>query len=68
MEEHCHTCYWAYPEDYAHIAMRDIRRIDVVWTEGEVEDYERLKRKTIELQQDIPSYVKEIVKKDIDNE
>lgn len=59
--EICRTCYWAYPDDYTHIAMRQIRRADIVWTGPEVEDYEKLKRKTISLQKNIPGYVKEIL-------
>jgi hypothetical protein len=64
-EEVCRTCYWAHPEDYTHIAMREIRRVDIVWTEAETEDYDRLKQKTIGLRKDIPSYVKEIISKDV---
>lgn len=59
--EVCRTCYWAFPETYEHIAMRPIRRADILWSEGEVEDYERLKRLTERLQKNIPSYVKEII-------
>jgi len=59
--EVCRSCYWAYPDNYTHIAMRQIRRADIIWTEQEVEMYEKLKRKTIELQKNIPDYVKEII-------
>jgi hypothetical protein len=46
---------------YAHIAMRPIRRADIVWTDEEVETYEKLKRKTNRLQKNIPGYVKEMI-------
>lgn len=59
--EVCRGCYWAYPDDYTHIAMRPVRRADIMWTGAEVETYERLKKRTQELQKHIPSYVKEIV-------
>ena len=55
------NCYWAYPENYTHIAMRQIRRTDLMWTESEVEIYETLKQRTLQLQKKIPGYVKEIV-------
>ena len=64
----CRTCYWASPEEYSHIAMHDTRRIDITWSGEEVKDYDRLKRKTEELQQDLPSYVKDIIKKHITDE
>ena len=59
----CLSCYWAYPENYTHISMRPIRRLDIVWTGDEVEVYDRLKKKTEELQQDMPAYVKKIIAK-----
>jgi len=62
----CKTCYWAYPEDYTHIAMREIRRVDVIWQENEVEVYEKLKQKTTELQKEIPAYIKDIIREHLD--
>ena len=35
----CRTCYWASPEDYTHIAMRQERRIDIVWVGDEVKQF-----------------------------
>ena len=32
-----------------------------MWTGAEVESYERLKRRTLQLQKNIPGYVKEII-------
>lgn len=61
--EICGSCYWAYPDNYTHVAMRQSRRADILWTEHEIEDYERLKRRTIQLQKNIPSYVKEVIVK-----
>ncbi len=48
--------------------MQDIRSVDIIWSGEEVEEYNRLKRKTEQLQQDIPSYVKEIIKKHVADE
>jgi hypothetical protein len=59
--EICRHCYWAFPENYTHVAMRQIRRADILWMESEVEVYEKLKQRTLELQKNIPGYVKEIV-------
>jgi hypothetical protein len=42
--EICRTCYWAAPEDYTHIALKDHRRLEVVWLgEDEVSDHTKLK-------------------------
>ena len=59
----CRRCYWAFPENYQHIAMQESRRVDIMWSGGEVKVYDRLKQKTMELQKDIPEYIKEIIKK-----
>ena len=59
--EICRRCYWAFPEDYSHVAMREARRADILWTGAEVESCERLKRRTLELQKNIPEYVKGII-------
>lgn len=59
----CRKCYWAYPEDYTHIATLPIRRVDVIWAGDEIKVYEKLRERTLQLQKDIPSYVKEIIEK-----
>ncbi|MBI5971042.1 MAG: HNH endonuclease [Deltaproteobacteria bacterium] len=61
----CRSCYWAYPEDYTHIAMRPARRLDIMWVGAEVEVYDRLKKKTEKLQQEMPAYVKKIIEKNL---
>jgi hypothetical protein len=65
--EICRGCYWAYPDNYTHVAMRPVRRTDIMWTGAEVETYERLKKRTVELQKNIPGYVKEIVEAHLKN-
>lgn len=61
----CLTCYWAYPENYNHIAMRQIRRIDLVWQGDEIETYEKLQARAHSLDKEIPSFVKEIIEKEV---
>ncbi|MDR3298949.1 MAG: helix-turn-helix domain-containing protein [Candidatus Accumulibacter sp.] len=61
----CLTCYWAYPENYSHIATRQIRRIDLVWQGKEIDIYEKLKAEAHSLEKEIPSFVKEILAREI---
>ena len=63
--EICQRCYWAFPEDYDHVAMRQARRADIMWIGEEVSVYERLKKRTMELQKDIPAFIKEIIEKHV---
>lgn len=60
--EICRNCYWAHPDSYTHVALRPVRRADILWSETEVEDYEKLTQETEKLQKNIPGYVKEIVR------
>lgn len=61
----CLSCYWAYPENYTHIAMRQIRRIDIIWQAEDVEIYERLKQQAVSLEKDIAKLIKEIIEREI---
>lgn len=38
----CMNCFWAYPEDYTHIAGKEQKRIIVTFTGNEIEDYNKL--------------------------
>lgn len=57
----CSTCYWTNPEKHTHIALREIRRIDILWDEHEIQVYEKLRRMAEENRYPIPDYVKKIV-------
>lgn len=61
----CLTCYWAYPENYSHIAMRQIRRVDLVWQGKEIDIYEELKKEAHSLEKEIPLFVKEILENEM---
>jgi hypothetical protein len=61
----CLSCYWAYPENYSHIAMRQIRRLDLVWQGEDVAAYEQLKAEALALEKEIPAYVKEVLEREI---
>ena len=61
----CRTCYWAYPEKHKHVAMRPVRRLDIIWSGEDVKAYDELKRRTEALQKDMPSYVRDVMRKHI---
>jgi hypothetical protein len=61
----CSRCYWAFPDDYDHIAMRPVRRVDLLWTGDEVSVYDRLRERTLELQKELPAYIKEIIERHV---
>jgi len=61
----CSECYWATPENYRHIAMRDIRRLDLVWQEKEVNEYEHMKQMADSAEEELPDFVKELLRRTI---
>lgn len=40
----CKTCFWAFPENYTHVAGEALRRIDLLWTGNETSYYDTLCR------------------------
>lgn len=63
----CSTCYWAKPENYTHIALKEIRRLDLIWEDEKIKIYEKLKREALKNNKKIPDYVKKIIEKQHNN-
>jgi len=63
VQKTCRSCYWASPENYKHVALREIRRMDLVWEEAEVEDFDRLVGIVGTACASMPDYVKEVLRK-----
>ena len=63
--EVCMSCYWASPESYSHVAMRDIRRLDLLWSEDDVEDYDALVEIADQVKESVPEYVKAVLRRHI---
>ena len=36
-------CFWAFPENYTHVALEEVRRLDLEWRADEVAAFDRLK-------------------------
>jgi hypothetical protein len=64
----CQTCYWAHPDNYQHIATQQLRRLDLVWKDHEVEEHDRLTVLAKALKAELPEYVKAILRKHLNQE
>jgi hypothetical protein len=42
----CSSCYWAYPENYTHAAGRDIRKLNIEWSDQDVDTYDKIKKQS----------------------
>lgn len=61
----CNKCYWGNPQNYLHIALRTIRRLDILWEENEIKSYDKLKALANQEQTPLPDFVKRILEKNI---
>lgn len=57
----CAQCYWAHPESYKHVAMQDMRRLDILWAGEDVKQYDLLMKEATKAQKKAPEYVKTIL-------
>ena len=58
----CMNCYWGSPENYNHIALEAIRRLDVQWSGNEVNYYDAIKLLADKNGIEIPEFVKQMFK------
>jgi len=59
----CAQCYWAFPESYTHIALREMRRLDIVWEGDEVYDYNQIKQASEDAGKELPKFVKDVLRR-----
>lgn len=59
----CLGCYWASPTNYAHIAMQDSRRVELVWLGEETKVHDQLQSEARAAHEEIPGYVKRVLRK-----
>ena len=64
VEDTCRTCYWAYPDEYTHIAMREERRLDLIWSEEQVAEYDQLEE-AAGGKDELPDFVKDVLRQHI---
>ena len=57
----CLSCYWGTPDNYTHIAGKEIRRMDLQWEGEEVKYYDAIKLIAENNNIELPEFVKEII-------
>ncbi|OIO21051.1 HNH endonuclease [Candidatus Micrarchaeota archaeon CG1_02_47_40] len=58
----CSHCYWANPANHLHVALKEVRRVDIIWNSDEVQIYNKLRKEAEKNDNAIPAYVKKIIK------
>lgn len=59
--EICMECYWGSPENYNHIALQHIRRLDIQWTGNEVKYYDAIKVVADQNKIELPDFIKKLI-------
>ncbi len=60
--KNCQTCYWANPKDYKHMALVQIRRVDLGWEGDEVKVYDKLREQSKKQGVAVQVLLKKIIK------
>ena len=58
----CRTCFWAFPEQYTHVAGKQVRRVHVEWRGAEVEVFDRLHSRADREDTTVAALLKELAK------
>ncbi|HRK82705.1 MAG TPA: HNH endonuclease signature motif containing protein [Saprospiraceae bacterium] len=66
--EFCLKCYWGNPNNYDHIALQEIRRLELVWQDNEIKFFEALKKEADEGKLQLPEHVKNLIEKHLKKE
>lgn len=64
----CNSCYWASPDNHAHVALRLVPRLDITWTGDEVPEHDRLVSLSRYARKRLPEYVKEVLRERLGRE
>ena len=57
----CMQCYWGTPTNYNHIALKEIRRLDLHWAGEEVKNYDAIRLIAEQNKIKLPDFVKNII-------
>jgi hypothetical protein len=57
----CLQCYWGVPTNYTHIALKDVRRLDLLWEGNEVHTYDILNEQANLKSMNLPDFVKQAI-------
>lgn len=63
--EMCKTCYWGNPDNYDHIALEKIRRLELTWQNEDVKFFETLKEEANNSGIKLPDFVKLLIESKI---
>lgn len=58
----CQTCYWAFPESFTHVAMKQERRVDLTFSGQDVDTFQTLEKRAKDNGSSIQDEIKKLIK------
>ncbi|NRB38345.1 MAG: HNH endonuclease [Pseudomonadales bacterium] len=58
----CRRCFWAFPEKYDHVAMKEERTLSITWSQDEINAYNQLCNKANNLKTTPQALIKQLFK------
>ena len=58
----CQTCFWAYPDNYQHIATKPYRRVDVTWQDTDVPIFDHIKTEADKLGITVAELIRRVIR------
>ena len=57
----CLQCYWGNPKKYNHIALEQVRRLDLQWNGDEIQYYDAIKLTADQQNVELPTFIKQVL-------
>ena len=58
----CLSCFWAFPENYTHVAGEHVRRVEIEWRGREVKAFEKLRARAEREDITVAAFLKKLVR------
>ncbi|WP_148044733.1 HNH endonuclease [Stagnimonas aquatica] len=59
----CSTCYWAFPNNYAHVAMKNIKNLSLTFSSTHFDDYKKIEEMASASGSSVQDIIKDIISK-----
>ncbi len=58
LPEICKKCYWAYPDDYEHIALQNHKVVELLWQDNDIDNFNKIKTSAEKQNKSLQEYIK----------
>lgn len=62
-EDMCRSCFWAFPDNYSHVAGEEIRRVDIEWRGTEVRVFDKIRKRALVDDMTVAAVIKRLLER-----